>query len=74
MRSPRYAAHLSRLVGPGTTTFFRVEITPSDRLKGQVASEAVHVLVQEAGNAPPERVLAKVRELLASISAEEWEE
>jgi len=72
MTSPHYRARITRLIGPGRTTLFEVELQRSARLPGQVPSERVRVLIEEDRDAPPERVTARAREVLGSVSAAEW--
>ena len=72
MVASHYNARVARLVGPGRTTFFAVELEPPDRPQGQVSRERVLVVIQEDRNARPERVAAAAREVLASMAAGEW--
>lgn len=72
MAPPQYAARVSRLVGPGKTMLFEVEIQPPNRPPGQVSEERVRVVIREDPDAPLERVAAKARYVLASVGQAEW--
>ena len=67
-----YTARISRLVGPGKTSYFEVELVPQDRLPGRVPTQRVCVVFQEEPDASPERVAAKAREVVASVAASNW--
>jgi hypothetical protein len=67
-----YSARITRLVGPGTTTLFEVELQPPGRLPGQVPNERIRVLIEDDRDAPPERIAMRAREVLASVAAVEW--
>lgn len=72
MASPHYAAHITRLLWPGTTTFFEVELVPLDRRPGRVPTRRVRVVIQADPDAPAKHIAAKARELLVSLGAAEW--
>jgi hypothetical protein len=67
-----YTAYISRLMGPGKTSYFEVELVPQDHLPGRVPTARVRVVFQEKQDASPERVAAKAREVVASVATSDW--
>jgi hypothetical protein len=73
MPPQHYIARVTRLVGPGRTTCFEIELEPPGRAPGQVAVERVRVVIQGNANALPEWIMAEARQVLSSVAAVEWD-
>jgi hypothetical protein len=67
-----YAVHVTRLVGLGSATFFEVDLEPPGRVPGQVSGERVRIVIQGDANALPESIMAKARQVVASVATAEW--
>ena len=66
-------AHITRLLGPGKTAFFEVDLEPPGRMPGQVSVERARVVIDERHDAPPEQILAKARQVLSFVATSEWD-